>query len=227
MNTTQTKPVYTCRPPSLAHSVISFFVKNPDEVMTAEDIVTKWDAKPGSLSGLLLQAKKSGAITHNGGLYMLGDMATAKLCIDPDAAPDLPAPPVSAPTPAPAPAPAPAPIQAKAPLPAPSRGTNATSLVVPGIGSLTVTYERMASKLPVSGHKWDPLLNMLAAAPQSEAEGKLATVRLPRAMTGAIKAGIESWHKRHKDIPSPCRFRASVAGDQVLVQRVAIIERTA
>lgn len=249
MNTAQTKPVYTCRPPSLAHSVISFFVTNPDEVMTAEDIVNKWDAKHNSLSGLLLQAKKSGAITHNGGLYMLGDMATAKLCIDPDAAPDLPAP--KAPTPAPAPAlqapPQPAPTAA-VPAPGPrsiddaSGGEwNAASAAIraqqqrqqamkalhrqpihfPGIGTLTVSVEPLASRIPVSGHKWDPLLDYLASQPPSEVEGQLVTARLPKALTGAAKAGIESWHKRHADIPFPCRFRASVSGDQVLIQRIA------
>ena len=86
--TTPSKTPYTCRAPSLAHSVISFFVSNQDEALNAQDLITKWGAKPASISTLLSAPRGCGAITHNGGLYMLGDIEIARQCIErPPAAP--------------------------------------------------------------------------------------------------------------------------------------------
>lgn len=221
MTIDQPKPTYTARPPSLAHKVISFFVANPDEAMTAQDIVSKYDAKEESLNTLLQQARKSGAILHNGGLYMLGCMKTAKACIEPgqDTSPEQPQSPAAESPPAtPAPAPAPASPTTQSNPRAHNRGTHASRVNIPGAGDLSITYEPLASRTPVSGHKWDPLLDMLASAPLAE-EG-LATIRLPRTMAGAVKAGIESWQKRNAKTPFPCRFRASVSGNEVLVQRI-------
>lgn len=233
MTIQQPKHHYACRPPSLAFNVINFFVSNQDEALEATDIVAKWGAERKNIGVMLTKARECGALKLLGGIWMLGDMAAAKRCIDPDAAPDRHAPQ------SPAPAPAPRSIDdatgaewnaASAAIRAQLKNTAAApapSVKIPGLGEVAITYEPLASKTTAYKHKWDPVLNLLASAPQCDEPHVRATIRLPREMSGAVKSGIESWHKRHKDLPFPCRFRASVSGDQVLVQCVALIERAA
>jgi hypothetical protein len=227
----------------LARNVIEFFVSNRDEVLDTNDLVSKFAASKASIPALLKRARECGAIVYNGGLYMLGNFSTAQQCLQqPDT--DVPA---AAPTQTPVPATAAEPIargidsatpaqwdaaaaatrttaqppaKQQQPKP-PQRGLIDSSITVPGIGTLRITLEPLASRIPVSGHKWDPLLDHISAHPISVVENELVTVRLPKAMAGAAKAGIESWHKRHAAQQPPCRFRASVAGDEVLIQRIA------
>jgi hypothetical protein len=205
----------------LARNVIEFFVSNRDEVLDTNDLVNKFAASKASIPVLLKRARECGAIVYNGGLYMLGNFDIAQQCLQLPAT-DTPTPPpaqvVAAPTPAPATPRAAQPVAQPKPA---RRGLNDSSITVPGIGVLRITLEPLASRIPVSGHKWDPLLDHIAAHPISVVENELVTVRLPKAMAGAAKSGIESWHKRHAAQHPPCRFRASVAGDEVLIQRIA------
>jgi hypothetical protein len=218
---TTTTP-YTVRTGSLAHSVLSFFIKNPDEALDQADLVTKYGAQINSIPKQLEKARTVGAIVRNGGLYMLGDIKTAKRCLEEEPTPatsTATAPAVPAPAPAPTPTPKPTmPAPTKSAAPA-ARGTNATSVTVPGFGTMKITFEPLACRLAVSGYKWDPVLDHLADQPISAVEGEVATIRLPKAMGGAAKAGIESWHKRHAN--RSIRFRASVSGEETLIQRIA------
>lgn len=225
--TTPSKTPYTCRAPSLAHSVISFFVSNQDEALNAQDLITKWGAKPASISVLLSAARGCGAITHNGGLYMLGDIEIARQCIELPSAVELPAT---------APAPAAVPTTARSLDDVTGEEWNAASaaaraikksadapenqpITVHGIGDLVISYELLASRVPAAGRKWDPVMEKLASMPIDIKTRTRPTIRITRELAGAARAGAASWTKRNLD-RHVC-IRVISVGTDAFIQRIS------
>lgn len=210
---------------SLAHSVLTFFIAQPDEALNRQDIANKWGAKLISIPQQLKAAVECGAINYLGGLYMLSSLSKAKECVEASRGaiqPAAAAEAVAAPTPTPAPAIEPA---AAPPGQTTSTGANSmrSSVEIPGIGAVELTLEPIADRAPTSGHKWDPLIWLIVQQPlaASDAHNKtnLPTVRLPLAMSKAVRAGIKSWTKRFPD--TTFRLSARAHADQVVVQRIA------
>ena len=77
MTTAKNARRYVASPGSLAFRVLEFLVNNPDEELTFDDLLIKFDAHAGSVANQLRRAQDIGAITRQKNTYKLLNLALA------------------------------------------------------------------------------------------------------------------------------------------------------